>query len=139
MAQSIREVMTADPRTVEVEDKLVDVARHMREADIGSVIVTENGQVAGIITDRDIVVRALAENKDPSATTVGEVCSRDVSTLTVDQSVDEAIELMRAENVRRVPVVEDGKPAGVVSIGDLAMERDKHSALADISSAPANR
>lgn len=138
MAQSIREVMTADPRTVEPGHSVVDAARQMAEGDVGAVLVTENGNVTGIITDRDIAVRVVAEGRDPQGTKVSDVCTSNPSTLTVDQSVDDAIRIVREQNVRRVPVVQDGRPAGIVSIGDLAIERDSGSALADLSSEPAN-
>jgi CBS domain-containing protein len=138
MAQSIREVMTADPRTVEPGDSVVDAARQMAEGDVGAVLVTENGSVTGILTDRDIAVRVVAEGRDPQGTKVSDVCTSNPSTLTVDQSVDDAIRIVREQNIRRVPVVQDGRPAGIVSIGDLAIERDTGSALADLSSEPAN-
>jgi CBS domain-containing protein len=138
MAQSIREVMTADPQTVSSDATLEEAARQMQSDDIGAVLVTDNGDVAGILTDRDIVVRAVAEGRDPSSTKVGDVATRDVQTLTPDSSIDDAIKLVREQNVRRIPVVEDGRPAGIVSIGDLAIERDTDSALADISSEPPN-
>jgi CBS domain-containing protein len=138
MAQSIREVMTADPQTVSSDATLEEAAREMQSDDIGAVLVTDNGDVAGILTDRDIVVRAVAEGRDPSSTRVADVATRDVKTLTPDSSIDDAIKLVREQNVRRIPVVEDGRPAGIVSIGDLAIERDTDSALADISSEPPN-
>jgi CBS domain-containing protein len=139
MAQSIRELMTPDPRTVEPSATLQDAARRMSEDDIGAVLVEDGGSLAGILTDRDIVVRAVAEGRDPASTRVSDVASRDVTTLTVDQSVEDAIKIVREENVRRIPVVQDGRPAGILSIGDLAIERDTGSALADLSSEPANR
>jgi CBS domain-containing protein len=139
MGQSIREVMTADPRTVSSDATLQDAAREMKGGDIGAVLVEDGGSVAGILTDRDIVVRAIAEGRDPSSTKVADVASRDVATLTPDSSVEEAIKIVREQNVRRIPVLQDGRPAGIVSIGDLAIERDSESALADISSEPANR
>jgi CBS domain-containing protein len=138
MAQSIREVMTSDPRTVSASATLEDAAREMGRDDIGAVLVEEGGSLTGILTDRDIVVRAIAEHRDPSSTKVGDVATRDVTALTPDQSVDDAIKLVREKNVRRIPVVQDGRPAGIVSIGDLAIERDTDSALADISSEPSN-
>jgi CBS domain-containing protein len=138
MAQSIREVMTADPRTVEPGDTVADAARQMREGDVGDVLVTENGRLMGIVTDRDIAVRVAAEGRDPQATKVRDVCTSDPVTLTVDQTVEDAIRLVREQNVRRIPVLQDGRPAGVVTIGDLAIERDPASVLADISSEPAN-
>ena len=139
MPQSIRELMTPDPRTVEPSATLQDAARRMTEDDIGAVLVEDGGSLAGILTDRDIVVRAVAEGRDPASTRVSDVASRDVTALTVDQTVEDAIEIVRQENVRRIPVVQDGRPAGILSIGDLAIERDTGSALADISSEPANR
>jgi CBS domain-containing protein len=138
MAQNIREVMTADPHTVSSDATLEEAAQEMKSDDIGAVLVTDNGDVEGILTDRDIVVRAIAEGRDPSSTKVGDVATRDVRTLTPDSSVDDAIKIVREQNVRRIPVVEDGRPAGIVSIGDLAIERDTDSALADISSEPPN-
>jgi CBS domain-containing protein len=101
--------------------------------------VVDCGTVAGILTDRDIAVRAVAEGRDPDATRVREIASMNVVTLTVDQSVEDAIALVRDRDVRRVPVVQDGRAAGIVSLGDLAIERDAGSALADIASEPPNR
>jgi CBS domain-containing protein len=139
MAQSIREVMTPTPQTVPSDATLQDAAREMKQDDIGAVLVRDNGSVSGILTDRDIVVRAIAEGRDPSSTKVSDVASRDVKTLTPDSSIEDAIRIVREQNVRRIPVVDDnGEPQGIVSIGDLAVERDTDSALADISSEPPN-
>jgi len=131
--------MTADPRTVDVGATVADAAREMRDGDVGAVLVTERGAVTGIVTDRDIAVRAVAAGLDPDAPRVTEVASMNVATLTVDQSVEDAIRLVRDRDVRRIPVLQDGRPAGIVSLGDLAIERDTDSALADIASEPANR
>ena len=84
------------------------------------------------------MVRALAETADPRTIKLADICSRDVATLTPESSVTEGVKLMRDKAIRRVPVLENGKPVGIVSIGDLAVERDHDSALADISAAPAN-
>ena len=138
MARTVNEVMTADPRTVELGDTLTEAARVLAEADIGAVLVIDEGQVVGILTDRDIVVRAIADGRDPGSTNVGDVCSAGVATLTTDQSVDDAVRLMREHDVRRVPVVQDGRPAGILSLGDVAVEQAPESALADISAAPPN-
>ncbi len=135
---NIRDVMTPNPQTVSPQDSIQNAARIMRDADTGAIPVVENGRPIGILTDRDIVVRAVAEGRDPASTKVSDVASRDVTALTVDQTVEDAIRVVREENVRRIPVVQDGRPAGIVSIGDLAIERDTGSALADISSEPAN-
>ena len=139
MAQTVNQVMTADPRTVESGDTIVEAARAMRESDAGDVLVVEQGRLTGIVTDRDITVRAVAEGRDPNETRVGEVATTDVRTLTPDQSVDDALRLMREHDVRRIPVVQDGRPAGIVSLGDLAIERDEDSVLADISAAAPDR
>jgi CBS domain-containing protein len=130
--------MTADPRTVDTGATLVDAAREMRDGDVGALIVVDGGSVAGVVTDRDIVVRAIADGRDPGSTRVSDVATTSPVTLTVDQTVDDAIRVMREQDVRRIPVVQDGRPAGIVSLGDLAIERDTDSALADIASEPPN-
>jgi CBS domain-containing protein len=111
----------------------------MRKADIGDVIVMANGQICGIVTDRDIVVRAVAEGWDPATTELADICSQDLTTVSPSDSIDRAVQLMRQKAVRRLPVVENGRAVGIVSIGDLALERDPQSALSDISAAPPNR
>ena len=139
MAQMVRDVMSRQPLTVEDSATVMDAARAMREANIGDVIVLKGGSICGMVTDRDIVIRAVAEGRDPKSIKVGEICSRDVATVGPDEMVDKVISLMRQKAIRRVPVVEGGKPVGVVSLGDLAIEKDSKSALADISAAQPNR
>jgi CBS domain-containing protein len=135
---TIAAVMTKEPVVLESDSLLTDAARMMRDSDIGDVIVIEGGSVCGIVTDRDIVVRGIAADKDPATTRLGEVCSKDVTTVSSDTPVEEAVRLMRDRAIRRLPVVDDDRPVGVISLGDLAMERDPSSALADISEAPPN-
>lgn len=140
MPQTVRDVMTSNPVTVPADTPLSEVARLMRDRDIGTVIVVDSGGgLRGILTDRDLVVRGFAEGRDLGSTAAAELCSADLATLAPDDSVDRAIKLMRERAVRRLPVVENGRPVGIVSIGDLAMERDEESVLAGISAAPANR
>ena len=139
MAQYLRDIMTQKPLTLQASDTITAAARTMRDGNIGDVVVLENNQIRGILTDRDIVVRALAEGLDPSRTTVGEVCSRELTTLSPTDSIVQAVEIMRGKAIRRLPVVEDGRPVGIVSLGDLAVERDPDSALGGISAAPPNR
>jgi CBS domain-containing protein len=111
----------------------------MREFDIGDVLVVEADRVEGILTDRDIVVRVVAAGLDPAKTTVGEVCSSQVATVSVDTPVEEAVEVIRQHALRRLPVVDDeGRLAGVATIGDFAVANDPTSALADVSAAPPN-
>lgn len=135
MAQSIREVMTKDPVSLSETTTVTQAARAMRSRDIGDVVVVSEGddQIRGIVTDRDIVVRVVADGADPDHVTLGEITSRDIVTLTVNDSVDDAIRLMRERDVRRIPVTEAGRAVGIVSLGDLAVERDTDSLLADIS------
>jgi len=128
--------MSQDIVTVRNQASIAEAGMAMRENDIGDVIVTEGDRFVGLLTDRDIVVRAVAEGSDPTVSRVGEVVTTDVMTLTPDATVDEAIRLMRDAAVRRVPVLDGGKAIGIVSIGDLAIEKDPSSALADISQAP---
>ena len=138
MAQSIRDVMTENPEVVSCDTTVADAAKRMRDKDFGGVLCTEGDQLKGFLTDRDIALRVVAEGKDPSSTTVEDVATTDLHTLSPDDSVEDAIKLVREHNVRRVPVVEGAKPVGIVSIGDLALERDKDSALADLSAASPN-
>jgi CBS domain-containing protein len=118
--------------------RLDDAARRMKDRNIGDVIVLDGAVVCGVVTDRDIVVRAVAEGLDPKSTTLGEICSRELVTVHPDDSVKDAVQLMRAHALRRLPVLDGFNPVGIVSIGDLAIERDAGSALADISSAAPN-
>ena len=138
MAQSIRDVMTQNPECVSGDTTVADAAKLMRDKDFGGIVWSEGDELKGFLTDRDIALRVVAEGKDPTSTTVGDVATTDLHTLSPDDSVEDAIELVRKHNVRRVPVVEDAKPVGIVSIGDLAVERDEDSALADMSASPQN-
>lgn len=137
MSQPLREVMTQDVVVMPSSATLVDAARQMRERDIGDVIIVEGDLISGILTDRDIVVRAVADEM-PMDTSVGEFASADLVVLDADDSVEEAVLLMREQAVRRIPVVEEDVPVGIVSIGDLAMLFDEGSALADVSVAEPN-
>lgn len=138
MAEKVSEVMTDAPATVDANASFAQVAAMMRDQDIGDVIVTEEDSVCGMVTDRDIVVRGLAGDGDPSNMRIGDICSRDLVAVNADANIDEAVQLMRTHALRRLPVTRDGQLAGVVSIGDLAVTQDRQSALADISAAPPN-
>lgn len=138
MGQSIRDIMTPDPVSLSASSPVTDAARYMKDRDIGDVIVLDDGDIYGVLTDRDIVVRVLATGQDPSSTKIAEVCTRQITSVSPDEDVDKTVELMREKAVRRIPVVEGGKAVGMVSIGDLALERDPKSALADISAARPN-
>lgn len=137
MADTIREVMSENPSSVEASATVEEAAQLMDKEDIGNVLIVENGELQGIVTDRDIVVRVVAKGDGPDAS-VREAATTDVDTLSPDDSIDDAIKKMEQGNVRRLPVVEDGKPVGIVSLGDLAKAKDEDSALAHISSASPN-
>jgi CBS domain-containing protein len=125
MAHTVRDVMTKNPRAVEPSTTLVDAARNMRDENVGPLPIVDDGRVVGMLTDRDIVVRAIADGRDPSSTTVGEIASRELVTVDPDQSLDEAARLMAQHQVRRLPVVEeDGRLAGIVAQADVATAGD---------------
>jgi CBS domain-containing protein len=133
MARSVGDIMTRNPRTVDAGDSVAEAARQMRDGDFGSVLVLDNGRVDGIVTDRDIAVRAVAEGRDPESTQVSAIYSTGVATVEPSQSIEDAVQTMREHDIRRLPVVENGRPVGILSLGDLAVERDPESVLADIS------
>ncbi|WP_084963528.1 CBS domain-containing protein [Thermoactinospora rubra] len=138
MAKTVADIMTAHPASVEAGQPVSVAAALMRDNDTGAVVVTDNGRLSGIITDRDIAVRVVADDRGPD-TPVSEACSTDLETVGPDTSIEQAVQLMRGHALRRLVVVEEGRPAGVVSLGDLAIERDPDSALADISVAEGNQ
>jgi CBS domain-containing protein len=139
MNECARDIMTPSPHTIQSSESVKGAAQVMRKSDIGDVIVVEGKRIVGILTDRDIVVRALAEGLDPEATPVSEICSRELTTIRPTDSVGSVVRVMREKAIRRLPVVEEtGEVVGIVSIGDVAVGRDPHSALADISAAPPN-
>jgi CBS domain-containing protein len=117
---------------------VTDAARLMRDRDIGDVLVTRDGKLSGIVTDRDIVVRCIAEGADLARAQVSEACTTELTTVTSDTPIESAAKVMQDKAIRRLAVVDDGKPVGIVSIGDLAIERDPKSALAKISSQQPN-
>jgi len=139
MARKIRDIMTPAPVCMAPAETVSAAARAMKEHDIGTVLVLDQGQLRGLVTDRDITVRVLAESRDPSATGIGEICSEDLVTVGPDDDVAVAARLVRERAVRRLPVIDGGRPVGVVSIGDLALDWGERSALADVSAAPPNR
>jgi CBS domain-containing protein len=139
MATKIRDIMCKDPETIARNRSVREAAEIMKERGIGDVLVIEeDGRLCGIVTDRDLVVRGLAEGRDPDETPIGDLCSGTIVTLEPDAGIEEAVSMMRDRAIRRIPIVDHGNPVGIVSIGDLARERDPDSALAQISAAPPN-
>jgi CBS domain-containing protein len=138
--QMVRDVMTPRVVTLPTGTSLADAARTMREEDIGDIVVADDAGLAGLVTDRDIVVRAVAERLDPAGTTIGEILTQDLVTVRPDDSVQSAALLMRDHAVRRVVVCdEQERLVGILSIGDLAEEIDPESVLGGISRAEPNR
>ena len=123
---NIRDVMTPNPRCVTPAETIQSAARIMREEDTGAVPVVENGKVLGMITDRDIVIRVVAEGAQCDRP-VRDVVSRDVVCATPDMSTREASKLMSEHQVRRLPVVENERLVGIVSIGDIAVKEGRDS------------
>jgi CBS domain-containing protein len=139
MSQKIREMMTRHPVTVAASASVHEAAQAMRDHDIGAVLVTDDGRLCGLLTDRDLVVRVLAEDGGQQGRTTGEVCTRDVTCVSSDIDVDQAAEMMRVRALRRLPVVDQDRLVGIISLGDLAEEKDPASALGRISAASPNR
>lgn len=127
---NIRDVMTPNPRTVTPNDTIQSAARIMRDEDTGAVPVVENGRAVGIVTDRDIVVRAVAEDGQLNRP-VREIVSGSVVSATPDMSTREAAALMSEHQVRRLPVIENDCLVGIVSIGDLAVKEGKDGRIGD--------
>lgn len=138
MAQRVREVMTAQPVVVAPDTPVQQVATAMRDESIGAVLVAEEGRLRGLVTDRDLTVRILADGGDMTGRTVQEACSSELVTVAPDDEVDRAVRLMRSKALRRLPVVDGDQAVGIVTLGDLAVERDPGSALSDISAADPN-
>ena len=135
----VSDVMTRQVVYLSAETPLDEAARVMKESDIGDVVVTDGATLTGMLTDRDIVVRAVAERADPGTTTIGSIITREVVMIEQHCTASEAAALMRERNIRRVLVCDsDRKLVGIVSLGDLAMQLDPQSALSDISEAAPN-
>ena len=122
MAKSVRDVMTPSVHAASPTDSLASAAEIMSSQDVGSLPVVENGRLIGVLTDRDIVVRAVAERVTPETLNVGDVASRQPVTVQPDEDLDEALRLMAHHRVRRLPVVEEGRLVGMLSQADLAGE-----------------
>ena len=123
MGTKVRDVMTARPRCVAPETPLSEAAQLMESEDVGSLPVLDGEQLAGMITDRDIVIRAVARGKDPRGMPVREVSTRDVVAVGFEEDLSEALKLMASHKVRRLPVIDDeNRLVGVVSQADVAME-----------------
>lgn len=137
-SRSIRYFMTPDPLTMDASATVSEAAKAMRDENIGDVLITRDGKLFGVLTDRDIVIRGIAEGFNADNTRVEEICSQHVVALGPSDTEYDALQLMRGSALRRVPIVDEGVPVGIVTLGDLAVETDPDSLLAQISREPAN-
>lgn len=137
-ATPVRDVMHRNPVIIDHDTRAVDAARTMQTRDIGDVLVRTAGGGFGVLTDRDLVVRLVANDRDPCATTAGELCSTPAVTVSPDDTVGQAVLVMRQRAIRRLPVLENGTAVGILTLGDVAMERAPDSLLSDISAASPN-
>ena len=127
MTKSVRDAMTQDPRSIGASASVVEAARMMREQHIGSLPVTEDDRLVGMITDRDITTRVVASSAVPETTSVGDVYSRDLISVEPDNDLDEALQLMARHQVRRLPVVENGRLIGMVAQADIALKDNERT------------
>jgi CBS domain-containing protein len=122
MRKTVQDAMTADPVTISRSNSVVDAAKLMESADVGSVPVVDGGTPVGILTDRDITIRVVAQGRDPNSTQVGEIATDQPYYVEPGQDLDEALELMAYRKVRRLPVVEDGMLVGMLAQADVVHE-----------------
>jgi CBS domain-containing protein len=120
MGKSIKDVMTSEVRACEPSATVVDAAKIMAQGDVGPVPVVEDGRLTGIVTDRDITVRVVAEERDPRTTTIGEIASTKLVTVSPDDDLETALKVLAENQVRRIPVVEGDRLVGIVAQADIA-------------------
>jgi len=138
MAQTVRDVMTKDPVSMSSDASVMDAAKAMSDMRIGAVVVMEKDKPCGIVTDRDITVRAVATGSDPAKTKLADICSHDIAAVRPDQTVDDAVQMMKSHDVKRVLVMDDSKIEGIVSLGDLSRLGKDQDVQEDISRAEPN-
>jgi CBS domain-containing protein len=125
MANSVRDAMTESPSSIGTSASVVEAARLMREEHIGSLPITEDEKLVGMLTDRDIATRVVAEAADPRTMSVGDVCSRDLVSVEPGNDIEEALLLMARHQVRRLPVVENDRLVGIVAQADIALKENE--------------
>jgi len=138
MPRTVQDLMTRNPVTLGPEASAADAARLMKEHDIGDVLVCEKDRLCGIVTDRDLAIRCVADGGSLHEP-IGEFCTTEVFTLAPNDRLEKAVDAMKEHAIRRIPIVEGERLVGVISLGDLAQERDPRSALGQISAAPPNQ
>lgn len=138
MGNTVRDVMTKDPVALSSDSSVTEAAKAMKDFRIGSVVVMEQDKPCGIVTDRDITVRAVATGSDPATTKLADICTKDLAVVRPDQSVEDAIQVMKSHDVKRVVVMTDTKLEGIVSLGDLASRGVDEDLQDDLSRAEPN-
>lgn len=138
MAKKVSDVMTKDPVAMRADETVADAAKAMSDMRIGTVVVMDMDRPVGIVTDRDITVRAVASGKDPSTTRLADIASRDLAAVRPDQSVDDAVQMMKSHDIKRLVVMSDSKLEGILSLGDLTMRGEGEDVQKDISRAEPN-
>lgn len=136
--KTVRDVMTKNPVSMSSDSPVIEAAKAMSDMRIGSVVVMDKDKPCGIVTDRDIAVRAVATGSDPKSTKLADICSHDLTAIRPDQSLDDAIQLMKSHDVKRVVVMTDSKLEGIVSLGDLTVRGEGEDVHKDISKAEPN-
>ncbi len=137
----VRHVMTEAPKTLNPQRTVADAAGLMTQYDVGVIpLADDRGTVVGLVTDRDLVVRVLAKQRDPREVTLGEVATKNVITISPDTNVAEARDLMAEHRIRRLPVVKDGELVGILALGDIAVadasKRAVGETLEEVSESP---
>ena len=135
MTRKMRDIMSPAPAGMASGESVAAAARAMKEHGTGTVLVLSDGRLSGLVTERDIMVRVLAENRDPLTTLVGDICSSELAVLGPDDDVEQAARLVRERAVRRIPVLADGAAVGVVYIGDLALDAGEPSTITALAAA----
>jgi signal-transduction protein with cAMP-binding, CBS, and nucleotidyltransferase domain len=125
VTRKMRDIMSAAPVSLPATETAATAAQAMAERGVGVVLVKTDGQLTGLVTDRDITVRVLAEDRDPQSTSIGDICTSGLCVLGPDDDLDQAARLVRDRAMRRIPIVADGVPVGIVSVADLALEQDQ--------------
>ncbi len=140
MGNTVRDAMTSDPQSIGASASVVEAAKLMRKEHIGSLPITDDEQLVGVITDRDITTRVAAEAANLDTTSVGDVCSRDLVSVEPDEDLEDALELMAHHQVRRLPVLEHGRLVGIVTQADIALTENeaKTGALVEAISKPSD-
>jgi CBS domain-containing protein len=119
---TVRDSMTPSPKTIESDANVVEAAKAMSSQNVGSLPVVENGELVGMVTDRDLVTQVMAKGLDPNRASVGEIASRQPVVATPDEPLDAALRRMASEQVRRLPVVDDGRLVGILAQADVAQD-----------------